>query len=703
MQRISILKAARFRSLGHEIILKVHLQYATKGLRYSSTERRYGEAFVDDFKKAYAIPKLRSFDFTQYVADNLWQAEEIHTVGYLKNVNTLNKGLVFAQMTGPTGWGNTLQLITRQPELCQKLQEIAAYSPISVVGTCRLKNLPKKPNKSQEDLEMSCPSGFKPIHRLELELVNLTCLNSFPDGPLAGKGQNFPPESRHMQIRYDHQLRKRLIFRSAVSKAVREFLHDFQEIETPILFKSTPEGAKEFIVPSRKRGHAYALPQSPQQYKQILIASGIDKYYQFARCFRDEDLRADRQPEFTQIDLEMAFADGEQVMNLVESLIKHVYKKFAEQVPKLNPVENLSRMVPFPRITYNEAMSRYGSDKPDLRIDGSIIKIDKIVSEDLKKMLTDIPNPVIEVCKLRLNSSPRKIQEFVKKFMDSEDAKPFRSNPDGAPGFAIYDFTKPMSGLQIFGHEGCEKLEKSYSGQQRLSFQSEEKFIIDSNFMHGDLFLIQARKNLPFSAGFTMLGRLRAALYRSAINEEIIEPDSNHYYLWVTDFPLFTVDNEDSLGQGGTSGFHATHHPFTAPKSCQDIDLLFSKPLMATADHYDLVVNGIELGGGSRRIHMAEMQKYVMKDVLMMSDDRMNDFAHLFSALAAGCPPHAGMALGFDRLMAILSSCDSIKDVIAFPKSSKGDDLLVKSPSTISDSELRRYHLSLKNNQTTDS
>ncbi|RKF64331.1 Aspartate--tRNA ligase, mitochondrial [Erysiphe neolycopersici] len=660
--------------------------------------RRFSEFSADEFKKIYKIPKTNLFSFSQYIQDSIWKKGRIHAVGYLKNIFILKKDLVFAHMIGPTGVdGNKLQLITRQPQIIQQLQDIALHSPISIVGSCRTKKPPKEINKSQLAVESNCPPEFTSIHRLEVDLEDLMCLNSFPDDLRIGKAQVFTPESRYLQIRHNSGLKERLMFRSTIAKAVRNILDNFHEIETPILFKSTPEGAREFIVPSRKPGYAYALPQSPQQYKQILMASGIDKYYQFARCFRDEDLRADRQPEFTQIDLEVSFADGEQIMNLVESLIKKIYIQFADQISsKLVPQDNANKAVSFPRISYQEAMSRYGSDKPDLRIPGSIIQVDKIICQDLSKMLTDITVPIIEVCKLRLNTSPRKAWEFVKRFMDSSDSNIFRLNPDGAPGFAVYDFTKPISGLEIFGFEGVAELEKMFQLQDQYNFSQDESYFIDREFKQGDLFLVQARKNLPHSGGSTMLGKLRAALYRAAIEECLIERDLGHYYLWVTDFPLFTLDNDDSTGQGGKSGFHSTHHPFTAPKTIEDVDLLLHDPLKAIADHYDLVVNGIELGGGSRRIHVAEMQKFVMKNVLQLSDKRMNDFQHLFDALAAGCPPHAGMALGFDRLIAILTNQDSVKDVIAFPKSSKGDDLMVKSPSPISDTELERYHLKLK-------
>jgi aspartyl-tRNA synthetase len=231
-------------------------------------------------------------------------------------------------------------------------------------------------------------------------------------------------------------------------------------------------------------------------------------------------------------------------------------------------------------------------------------------------MLTSIKEPIIEACKLRLECEPGRVGEFVKEFMDSPEAKPFIKNADGTPGFCIYDFRKPVEGLPTFGFEGAEKLKSFYSELPRPEYQNEEVHRINSSFEDGDLLIIQARENLPFSGGSTVLGKLRLAMYKAAVAEGLIKPDPDHHYLWVTEFPMFTLNNDTDPGQGGTSGFSATHHPFTAPLSPEDVDLLLTDPLKAKADHYDLVVNGVELGGGSRRIHNAEMQKFVMRDII---------------------------------------------------------------------------------------
>ena len=231
-------------------------------------------------------------------------------------------------------------------------------------------------------------------------------------------------------------------------------------------------------------------------------------------------------------------------------------------------------------------------------------------------MLTSIEDPIIEVCKLRFDCEPERVQAFMRKLMDSPDAEPFISNIDGAPGFCVYDSRKPVEGLQTFGFESAEKLKALYSDLRHPGYQSEEVRAINSTFEDGDLLIIQARQNLPHSGGSTILGKLRLAIHKAAVAEGLIKPDPDHHYLWVTDFPMFTPHNDTDPGQGGTSGFSATHHPFTAPLSPEDVDLLLTDPLKAKADHYDLVVNGVELGGGSRRIHNAEMQKFVMRDII---------------------------------------------------------------------------------------
>jgi len=481
-----------------------------------------------------------------------------------------------------------------------------------------------------------------------------------------------PAEDRHLQLRASPILREALAKRSRIIQLARQVLTEngFVEIETPLLFKSTPEGAREFLVPTREHGMAYALPQSPQQYKQILMASGMPRYFQVARCFRDEDLRADRQPEFTQLDIEMAFASGDQVMWQIEELLKRL---FIEEVG-LSDAE-----LQFPRLTYDEAMAWYGSDKPDLRIGMKMQQIENLLPADLISKITPQVRPAVDIFNLRVSDNPEDTRRFITSFLDSPDGSPFLANPDGQPGVFVFDSSQPLDGLGAFGFQTAEYVEETLS------------------LKHADLIVLQARPDEAFTGGSTAAGRLRLALHKAAVSQGLIEPAKGYRFLWVTDFPLFTPDNDTDPGQGGTAGFSSTHHPFTAPKSVADIELLATDPLKAKAEHYDIVVNGVELGGGSRRIHNGAFQRYVLRDVLQMPAARLQHFEHLLRVLDAGCPPHAGIALGLDRLVAVMLGRDSIRDVIAFPKTGRGEDLLVGSPSPMEPLQLDTYHLQVRN------
>lgn len=513
------------------------------------------------------------------------------------------------------------------------------------------------------------------IETVEIKLDNVVPLNVFPKDLIMTQDTVFPPEQRHLQLRNDKTLRDAIAFRSKAMQVIRDELcakQGFAEIETPLLFKSTPEGAREFLVPTRTPGLAYALPQSPQQYKQILMASGIPRYMQIAKCFRDEDLRADRQPEFTQVDLEMAFASSDDVMATIERVVVRLWKD-------LLGADELQ--VGFPRMSYELAMSMYGSDKPDLRFDAKICRIEHQLPADLVSKIGPLTAPIVEAFALAVSEDPAETRRFVSGFMDSPEAQPFLQNPEGQPGIFIFDSRKPLQGLHPFGFEASGTMQD----------------VLDLD--DGHLLVLQARRDAPFSGGSTPVGNLRLALHRMAVKQGLLEKPSKFAFTWITDFPLFTPSDETEPGQGGAAGISATHHPFTSPKTPHDVDLLLTHPLDVKADHYDLVVNGVELGGGSRRIHSAAMQELIMRRVLGMSDARMEDFAHLLAVLRAGCPPHAGIALGFDRLVAVMLGRESVRDVIAFPKSGRGEDLLVKSPSRMTEEQLETYHLRLREGQ----
>ncbi|MCJ1485888.1 hypothetical protein MMC06_006063 [Schaereria dolodes] len=618
------------------------------------------------------------------------EREEVVLHGYLGKRTDLSKNFYFVPLLSKD-LNHSIQIVSSAKSLAgrthpahERLKSFAPNTPVIIKGLVKVR-VPS----AGKDL-----GDIQKVKDAEIELWDVQSLNEFPKDIITTPETSFPPESRHLQIRSEKGLRDALAFRGRAAEICRDELsnkYGFIDVETPLLFKSTPEGAREFIVPTRRRGLAYALPQSPQQFKQIVMASGIPRYYQLARCFRDEGLRADRQPEFTQVsnlvpyivkerilngmtqlDLEMAFATGEEVMRCMESVIHRLWNDLLKfQLP-----------FPIPRMTYRQAMSKFGSDKPDLRPGMSIFRIDHLLPPDLISMITSLLKPIIEVMILQLSGTdephPNKTRDFITEFMESPEALRFHENPEGGPGIFIYDTRKPLQGLQPFGFEAAEEIERLLEPKE------------------GDLIILQARKNAPFSGGSTALGDLRLALHKAAVKQGYLRASEGFEPVWITDFPLFSPSDETEPGQGGTAGLASTHHPFTSPKSAKDVDLLMIDPLKVIGEHYDLVMNGVELGGGSRRIHNARMQRFVMKDILKMTPERIAEFSHLLEALRAGCPPHAGIALGFDRLIAVMLGKESVRDVMAFPKSGKGEDLLVKSPSVMSESVLKTYHLQLR-------
>lgn len=624
---------------------------------------------LDEFKKTLGFPSA-TCTFKQLVEGSSQKLDDqIVLHGYIGARRDASKSLTFAELHD-IHLGSVIQLVsttTKGEEGSdtphQILRSLGEHTPVAVSGTVKARKAPKSGNGEEARSPI--------ITAVEIKVEKISALNAFPKDIIMTHDTVFSPEQRHLHIRNEGSLRHALAFRSNAARIIRDELctkHDFLEIETPLLFKSTPEGAREFLVPTRTPGLAYALPQSPQQYKQILMGSGIPRYMQIAKCFRDEDLRADRQPEFTQVDMEMAFAGGEDVMKVIESVVLRLWQELLGS-------SDLPRK--FDRMTYEEAMSRYGSDKPDLRLGSELQRIDYMLPVDLVRKIGPLDDPAVDVMKFAIAEEPQQTRDFVNKFMDSPEAQPFIQNPDGQPGIFIVDSRKPLSGLQVFGFEAAEHVEEALELED------------------GDLVVIQARPKEPFSGGSTPIGNLRLALHKAAVKQGLIPAPTGFAFTWITDFPLFspTVDNEP--GQGGAAGIASTHHPFTAPKTPEDVDMLVEDPLQSKADHYDLVVNGVELGGGSRRNHNAQMQEYIMREVLKMSDERMKDFAHLLEVLRAGCPPHAGMALGFDRLVAVMLGKESVRDVIAFPKSGRGEDMLVKSPTRMTAEQLQTYHLQL--------
>ena len=366
----------------------------------------------------------------------------------------------------------------------------------------------------------------------------------------------------------------------------------------------------------------------------------------------------------------MSFATGESVMHCIESLVLRLWKDLLQT----------TLPYPFPRMTYQEAMKEYGSDKPDVRLGTPISRVDYMLPVDLVQKISPLTDPIVEAIMFRIGHDygPAETRKFISKFMDSPEATTFNENPEGGPGIFIFDSSKPLRGLQPLGFEAAEAIDELFEAKD------------------GDLIVLQAREKAPFSGGSTKLGDLRLALHREALKQGLMQPTTGFAPLWITDFPLFSPSNASEPGQGGKAGLASTHHPFTSPMSLDDVDLLLTDPSKVTGEHYDLVVNGVELGGGSRRIHDAKVQEFIMKDILKMTPERLGEFSHLLEVLRAGCPPHAGIALGFDRLITVMLGKETVRDVVAFPKSGKGEDPLTRSPGVMSEEVLETYHLRMR-------
>ncbi|KAF2691716.1 aspartyl-tRNA synthetase-like protein [Lentithecium fluviatile CBS 122367] len=614
---------------------------------------------LNSFKDTLKPSLWKDFSPLNAEASKMAIGKKISTIGYLTTRRDVNKNLSFAILRNPHQTFS-MQIISSanvegsaEAEAHARLRKLREWTPVMITGTLQQRESP--PKESDSTILLS--------NTREIVLESIVPLNEIDKDVIVKEEAVYGPEQRYLQLRTNQKLLDNLCKRAHAVGAARNFLsaNGWKEFETPLLFKSTPEGAREFLVPSRAKGLAYALPQSPQQYKQILMASGVAKYFQFARCFRDEDLRADRQPEFTQLDMEMSWAGAQEVMESTEALLRKVWFDRAGKT-----------FSKFQRLTYQQAMASYGSDKPDLRFSATV---------HLKSKITPLQDPIIEAFKLTLSPDPAKNRKTISAFLDSPEGKTYLNNPDGQPAVFFGDASQPMGGLGPMGYE--------------FTMDCPPELQID----HGDVLVLQARKNEPFDGfGSTMLGNLRLALHKEAVSQGLIEGSGrwNFRFVWVTDFPLFTPTNDTDPGQGGAAGLSSTHHPFTAPKTPEDVELLLTDPSKVVAAHYDIVVNGVELGGGSQRIHNAEVQEFIFRDVLKMKPERIEDFRHLLNALRSGCPPHAGLALGWDRLVAVLQGVDSVRDVIAFPKTGSGEDPMVKAPNRLTEEQLGTYHLQLK-------
>ena len=455
---------------------------------------------------------------------------------------------------------------------------------------------------------------------------------------------------RYLDLRRQN-VRSNIILRHKMAQEVRRYLdgNGFIEVETPVLIKSTPEGARDFVVPSRlHHGEFYALPQSPQTFKQLLMVAGFDKYFQIVKCFRDEDLRADRQPEFTQIDCEMSFVHQEDILNMFEGLARHLFHE----------IKGLEFHGPFPRLTFDEAMSRYGSDKPDIRFGMHITEITEKVKGH--------------------NFPPFESSDYVGAVSAPGCAGWSRRQLDELTEFV----RRPQIGAKgvVWAKVEADGTVKS-SADKYYSANDLANIALMTGSDAGDLILMMAG---PGEKTLSALGELRLEMGR-----RLGLRDSSIYApLWVVDFPLLEWDDE-------TQRFYAKHHPFTAPKP-EDIRYMESDPLRVRANAYDLVINGTEIGGGSIRIHDPETQSLMFRTLGFTAEEAQRQFGFLLNAFRYGAPPHGGIAFGFDRWTAIMGGSDTIRDYIAFPKNNQARDVMIDTPAAIKEEQLEELAIQIK-------
>jgi len=584
-------------------------------------------------KRTHTCGEIRTADIGRKVVLNGW-VDVVRDLG----------GVIFIDIRDRYGISQVVFEESQNDEAYEIAKSVRSEYVISVEGVVR-----KRPEGTENP---NLSTGEVDVVGESILILNEAKTPPFPIADNIDASEDIRLKYRYLDLRRP-ELQKKLLLRHKMYQIARRYFdsHNFVEIETPVLMKSTPEGARDFLVPSRlHKGKFYALPQSPQTYKQILMVSGFDRYFQIVKCFRDEDLRADRQPEFTQIDVEMSFVDVEDIFEIVEGLMKTFYKELF----------NYDLKTPLPRMSYDEAMEKYGSDKPDLRFDLQLTTLNEVFK-----------NTEFKVFKDALNSGG-----IITGLLAPNCGEYTRNQLDVLTDFAKKNGAGGLIWIRV-KNEGLESPTMKF-------FSDDEKnnLIKTIGAKQGDLILILTGKKYKT---LEIMGRLRVEMARRL---DLIKNAAEPKLLWVTDFPLFEWDEESQR-------YYAMHHPFTSPK-IEDIEKMDKNPLEVKARAYDLVLNGNEIAGGSIRIHRSDLQQKMFKVLGLTSEEIETKFGFLVNAFQYGAPPHGGIAFGFDRLAMLFSNSNSIRDVIAFPKTSSAISLMDDSPSYVSEEQLKELHIKIR-------